>query len=56
MKIIISSIKKLPKASGFTSILYPGVRKNQIYRKNLNKDLFIPPNILKELNYLNALK
>ena len=56
MKINISRIKKLPKAKGFTSILYPGERKNKIYRKNLNKDIFIPPKILKELNDLNAIK
>ena len=56
MKINISRIKRLPKAKGFTSILYPGERKNKIYRKNLNKDIFIPPKILKELNDLNAIK
>ncbi len=54
MKINISRIKKLPKAKGFTSILYPGERKNKTYRKNLNKDISIPSKILKELNELNA--
>ena len=53
MKKNISRIKKLPKAKGFKSILYPGERKNNIYRKNLNKDISIPPKILKELNDLN---
>ena len=56
MKINISRIKKLPKAKGFTSILYPGERKNNTYRKNLNKDIFIPSKILKEINDLNAIK
>jgi LDH2 family malate/lactate/ureidoglycolate dehydrogenase len=56
MKINISRIKRLPKAKGFTSILYPGERKNKTYRKNLNKDIFIPPKILKEINDLNAIK
>ena len=45
--------KKLPKAKGFKSILYPGERKNNTYRKNLNKDISIPPKILKELNDLH---
>ena len=56
MKINISRIKRLPKAKGFTSILFPGERKNKTYRKNLNKDIFIPPKILKEINDLNAIE
>ena len=56
MKNNISRIKKLPRAKGFTSILYPGERKNKTYRKNLNKDISIPPKILKEINNLNAIK
>ena len=55
MKINISRIKKLPKAKGFSSILYPGERKNKTYRKNLNKDISIPSKILKEINKLNAI-
>jgi len=54
MKINISRIKRLPKAKGFTSILYPGERKNKTYRKNLNKDISIPSKILNEINELNA--
>ena len=54
MKINISRIKKLPKAKGFSSILYPGERKNKTYRKNLNKDISIPSKILNEINELNA--
>ena len=56
MKINISRIKRLPKAKGFKSILYPGERKNIIYRKNLNKDISIPAKILNEINELNAIK
>ena len=56
MKINISRVKKLPKAKGFSSILYPGERKNKIFRKNQNKDISIPTKILKEINNLNAVK
>ena len=31
----IKIVKKLPKAKGFTSILYPGERKNKTYKKKL---------------------
>ena len=55
MKINISRIKRLPKAKGFSSILYPGERKNKTYRKNVNKDISIPSKILKEINELNAI-
>jgi LDH2 family malate/lactate/ureidoglycolate dehydrogenase len=55
MKINISRVKRLPKATGFSSILYPGERKNKTYRKNLNKDISIPSKILKEINELNAI-
>tara|TARA_A100001011_G_C14215311_1_gene801764 strand:- start:323 stop:1333 length:1011 start_codon:yes stop_codon:yes gene_type:complete len=52
----IKLVKRLPKAKGFTSILYPGERKNKMYKKNLNKDISIPAKILKEINELNALE
>ena len=55
MKINISRIKRLPKAKGFSSILYPGERKDKTYRKNMNKDISIPSKILKEINELNAI-
>ena len=55
MKMNISRIKRLPKAKGFSSILYPGERKNKTYRKNMNKDISIPSKILKEINELNAI-
>ena len=51
----IKLVKKLPKAKGFSSILYPGERKNKAYKKNLNKDISISDKILKEMNELNAI-
>jgi len=54
MKKNIKIVKRLPKAKGFTSILYPGERKNKTYKKNLNKDISIPSKILKEMDDLNA--
>ena len=50
----IKLVKKLPKAKGFSNILYPGERKNKTYKKNLNKDISIPVKILKEMDELNA--
>ena len=50
----IKIVKKLPKAKGFTNILYPGERKNKTYKKNLNKDISIPTKILREMEKLNA--
>ena len=47
-------MKKLPKVKGFTNILYPGERKNKMYKKNLNKDISIPKKILREMEILNA--
>ena len=51
----IKLVKNLPKAKGFNSILYPGERKNKLYKKNLNKDISIPRKILKEMEDLNAI-
>ena len=56
MKKNIRLIKRLPKAKGFSSILYPGERKNKLYKKNLNKDIFVPKKILQEMDELNAIK
>ena len=50
----IKLVKKLPKAIGFTNILYPGERKNKKYKKNLNKDISIPTKILREMEKLNV--
>ena len=52
----IKLVKKLPKIKGFSNILYPGERKNKTYKKNLNKDIFIPKKILQEMDELNAIK
>tara|TARA_B100002052_G_scaffold294906_1_gene320467 strand:+ start:2526 stop:3536 length:1011 start_codon:yes stop_codon:yes gene_type:complete len=56
MKKSIKIVKKLPKAKGFRSILFPGERKNKIYKDNLNKDISIPSKILKEMKTLNVIK
>ena len=55
MKENIALVKRLPKAKGFSSILYPGERKNKTYRKNLNKDISIPLKILSEMDELDAI-
>ena len=47
-------VHKTSVMEGFTNILYPGERKNKTYKKNLNKDISIPPKILKEMEELNA--
>ena len=54
MRKNIKLVKKLPKAKGFSSIMYPGERKNKIYKKNINKDISIPSKILKEMEDLDA--
>ena len=56
MKKNIKLVKKLPKAKGFSSIMYPGERKNKIYKKNINKDISIPSRILKEMEDLDVIK
>ncbi len=56
MKKNINLVKNLPKAKGFSSIMYPGERKNKTYKKNINKDIFIPSKILKEMNELDVVK
>ena len=55
MKKNIKLVKRLPKAKGFKSILYPGERKNKTYKKNLNRDISIPSKILNEMDELNAI-
>ena len=55
MKKSIKLVKRLPKAKGFKSILYPGEKKNKTYKKNLNKDISIPSKILNEMDELNAI-
>ena len=50
----IRLVKKLPKAKAFSSILYPGERKNKLYKKNLNRDISVPKKILTEMDELNV--
>ena len=52
----IKRIKRLPKIKGVNEILYPGQNKYAKYKKNLNKSIEIPKNILREINKLNAIK
>ena len=51
----IKLVKKLPKAKGFKDILYPGERKNLIYKKNIKRDIAVPSKILQEMKELNAI-
>ncbi len=50
----IKRIKKLPKIKGVKEILYPGQSKHRRYKKNLNKKINIPSNIVEDLKKLNA--
>ena len=50
----IKRIKKLPKIKGVKEILYPGQSKQRRYKKNLNKKINIPANIVDDLKKLNA--
>ena len=50
----IKRIKRLPKIKGIKEILYPGQSKFKRYKKNLKKEIKIPPNIVGDLRKLNA--
>ena len=50
----IKRIKRLPKIKGIKEILYPGQNKFRRYKKNLNKKINIPANIVEDLKKLNA--
>ena len=50
----IKRIKRLPKIKGVKEILYPGQSKQSRYKKNLNKEINIPTNIVEDLKKLNA--
>jgi LDH2 family malate/lactate/ureidoglycolate dehydrogenase len=50
----IKRIKRLPKIKGVKEILYPGQSKQRRYKKNLNKKINIPANIVEDLKKLNA--
>ena len=45
----IKRVKKLPKIKGVTEILYPGQNKYKRYKKNMNKTINIPNEVLKDL-------
>ena len=49
----IKRIKKLPKIKGVKEILYPGQSKFRRYKKNINKEIKILPNIAKDLKKLS---
>ena len=44
----------MPKIKGIKEILYPGQNKFSRYKKNLNKKINIPANIIEDLKKLNA--
>jgi L-2-hydroxycarboxylate dehydrogenase (NAD+) len=48
----IRTIKKLPKIKGIKEIMYPGQNKFLRYKKNLNKEIYIPSIIKKDLKDL----
>ena len=48
----IKRIKKLPKLKGVKEILYPGQNKFSRYKKNYKKEIEIPENISKDINFL----
>ena len=48
----IKRVKKLPKIKGVSEILYPGQNKYRRYKKNMNKKIIIPSQILKDLKKL----
>ena len=50
----IKRIKRLPKIKGVKEILYPGQSKQRRYKRNLNKKINIPANIVEDLKKLNA--
>ncbi len=49
----IKRIKKLPKIKGVKEILYPGQNKFNRYKKNIKKEINIPPNIVEDLKLLS---
>jgi len=49
----IKSVKKLPKIKGVKRIYYPGENKVARLKENSKKKIFIPINILDEINLLN---
>jgi LDH2 family malate/lactate/ureidoglycolate dehydrogenase len=50
----IKIIKKLPKIKGVKKILFPGESKYRRYKKNSNKRISIPKNIIEDLKKLSS--
>ena len=48
----LKRVKKLPKIKGIKEIMYPGHNKYKRYKKNMNKKINIPHEILKDINSL----
>ena len=48
----LKRVKKLPKIKGVKEIMYPGQNKYKRYKKNMNKKINIPHEILKDINSL----
>ena len=48
----LKRVKKLPKIKGIKEIMYPGQNKYKRYKKNMNKKINIPHEILKDINSL----
>ena len=48
----IKTVKRLPKIKGVKEILYPGQNKFNKYKNNINKEIKITKNILKDLKIL----
>jgi len=49
----IKKVKKLPKIKGVKKIYFPGENKVERLKENSKKEIFIPNNILYEINLLN---
>ena len=48
----LKRVKKLPKIKGIKEIMYPGQNKYKRYKKNMNKKINIPHEILRDINSL----
>ena len=52
IKLNLRSVKNLPRLKGVTEINYPGQKKYERFKKNLNKKINLPKKVLEELNIL----
>ena len=48
----IQTVKKLPKVKGVTEIKYPGQRKYERYLTNIKSNIYLPKNLINELEIL----